>query len=84
MIKARNKPTEAPKAPEKAPFFLPSLQNDNQPQARVSLADQLEQQQLADGAKTDSHRFMDSQFSLETEFTRRLTSENVDGDCQSS
>jgi U3 small nucleolar RNA-associated protein 21 len=24
MIKERNKPTEAPKAPEKAPFFLPS------------------------------------------------------------
>jgi U3 small nucleolar RNA-associated protein 21 len=26
MIRARNKPKEAPKAPEKAPFFLPSLQ----------------------------------------------------------
>ncbi|KAF2687199.1 Utp21-domain-containing protein [Lentithecium fluviatile CBS 122367] len=25
MIRARNKPTEAPKAPEKAPFFLPSV-----------------------------------------------------------
>ncbi|CAD6498770.1 BgTH12-04430 [Blumeria graminis f. sp. triticale] len=25
VIKARNKPTEAPKVPEKAPFFLPSL-----------------------------------------------------------
>lgn len=31
-IKARNKPTEPPKAPEKAPFFLPSLTNrDQQP-----------------------------------------------------
>lgn len=26
LIKARNKPTEAPKLPEKAPFFLPSLE----------------------------------------------------------
>ncbi|KFZ14034.1 hypothetical protein V502_06300 [Pseudogymnoascus sp. VKM F-4520 (FW-2644)] len=26
LIRARNKPTEAPKAPEKAPFFLPSLE----------------------------------------------------------
>jgi len=30
LIRARNKPTEAPKAPERAPFFLPSLlQNNN-------------------------------------------------------
>lgn len=27
LIKQRNKPTEPPKAPEKAPFFLPSLEN---------------------------------------------------------
>ncbi|KAK8157129.1 WD-repeat protein-like protein [Phyllosticta citrichinensis] len=27
LIRERNKPKEAPKAPEKAPFFLPSLQN---------------------------------------------------------
>ncbi|KAL8904204.1 MAG: hypothetical protein Q9207_003416, partial [Kuettlingeria erythrocarpa] len=29
-IRARNKPTEPPKAPEKAPFFLPSLSNTDQ------------------------------------------------------
>jgi len=29
VIRARNKPKEAPKPPEKAPFFLPSLQQDN-------------------------------------------------------
>lgn len=29
-IRARNKPTEPPKAPEKAPFFLPSLTNTDQ------------------------------------------------------
>lgn len=41
LIRQRNKPTEPPKAPEKAPFFLPSLENakasivptDGQPQA---------------------------------------------------
>ncbi|OQR88110.1 hypothetical protein ACHHYP_07540 [Achlya hypogyna] len=29
LIKARNKPTEAPKAPEKAPFFLPTVRKDD-------------------------------------------------------
>ncbi|CAL8581496.1 rRNA-processing protein utp21 [Xanthoria parietina] len=33
-IKARNKPTEPPKAPEKAPFFLPSLTN-GRPEPKV-------------------------------------------------
>ncbi|KAF6844487.1 U3 small nucleolar RNA-associated protein 21-like protein [Colletotrichum musicola] len=31
LIKQRNKPTEAPKAPEKAPFFLPSVGAGKQP-----------------------------------------------------
>lgn len=30
VIRARNKPKEAPKAPEKAPFFLPSVGQQNQ------------------------------------------------------
>ncbi|EQC27067.1 hypothetical protein SDRG_15077 [Saprolegnia diclina VS20] len=29
LIKARNKPVEAPKAPEKAPFFLPTVRKDD-------------------------------------------------------
>lgn len=33
LIRQRNKPTEPPKAPEKAPFFLPSLEN-----AKASIA----------------------------------------------
>lgn len=36
LIKKRNKPTEAPKAPEKAPFFLPSL-NGNKTQGQDAL-----------------------------------------------
>ncbi|KAL8828254.1 MAG: hypothetical protein Q9170_006682 [Blastenia crenularia] len=38
-IKARNKPTEPPKAPEKAPFFLPSLDNPDQPTLPSSTSD---------------------------------------------
>ncbi|ETS83789.1 hypothetical protein PFICI_05665 [Pestalotiopsis fici W106-1] len=33
LIKKRNKPQEAPKQPEKAPFFLPSTTNSSVPQA---------------------------------------------------
>ncbi|KAL5596124.1 hypothetical protein FOVSG1_009813 [Fusarium oxysporum f. sp. vasinfectum] len=33
LIKERNKPTEAPKAPEKAPFFLPSTTGKENPMA---------------------------------------------------
>ncbi|KAI5795714.1 Utp21 specific WD40 associated putative domain-containing protein [Geopyxis carbonaria] len=33
LIRARNKPVEAPKAPEKAPFFLPTLTNPADPTA---------------------------------------------------
>jgi U3 small nucleolar RNA-associated protein 21 len=37
IIRSRNKPKEAPKAPEKAPFFLPSL-NQNMPSTADSTA----------------------------------------------
>lgn len=81
-LQARNKPKEAPKAPEQAPFFLPSLKSDSRPEERISLADQLAGDDES-GTKKDSHRFIDSNFVLETDFTRKLTSENVDGDCAS-
>lgn len=38
VIRARNKPKEAPKAPEKAPFFLPSLGQDKAATADNALA----------------------------------------------
>jgi U3 small nucleolar RNA-associated protein 21 len=38
VIRARNKPKEAPKAPEKAPFFLPSVGQDKTSTADDSLA----------------------------------------------
>ncbi|TWU76621.1 hypothetical protein ED733_008194 [Metarhizium rileyi] len=36
LIKERNKPTEAPKAPEKAPFFLPSSNNSKVPASQTT------------------------------------------------
>jgi U3 small nucleolar RNA-associated protein 21 len=38
VIRARNKPKEAPKAPEKAPFFLPSVGQDKADDALAPLA----------------------------------------------
>ncbi|KAI1102280.1 WD domain-containing protein [Jackrogersella minutella] len=38
LIKQRNKPTEAPKAPEKAPFFLPSTTNTGSSNLDVTLS----------------------------------------------
>ena len=37
QIRQRNKPVEPPKAPEKAPFFLPSLQEDAKPASEQGL-----------------------------------------------
>ncbi len=39
LIRQRNKPTEAPKAPEKAPFFLPSLEGGHASSSLVAGAD---------------------------------------------
>lgn len=38
VIRARNKPKEAPKAPEKAPFFLPSVGQTDAPALALALA----------------------------------------------
>ncbi|ROW05366.1 hypothetical protein VSDG_00341 [Cytospora chrysosperma] len=45
LIKKRNKPTEAPKAPEKAPFFLPSA-SGNKAQEQDTLVPAKEQDEL--------------------------------------
>lgn len=71
-IKARNKPKEPPKAPEAAPFFLPTVQG-------------LETRFDVDAArKTDeeplSARLAPSASFLESEFVRRLAKEDEDGD----
>lgn len=72
-IKARNKPKEPPKAPEAAPFFLPTVAG-------------LETRFDVDAARPKNDdgdpfgaRLAPSSF-MESEFTRRLTREDEDGD----
>lgn len=71
-IKARNKPKEAPKAPEAAPFFLPTV-SGLQPRFDVSAA-------ARDEGDPMSARLAPSATFLESEFTRRLAREDEDGD----
>ncbi|KAL7415398.1 WD-repeat protein [Mrakia frigida] len=82
-IKARNKPKEPAKAPEKAPFFLPSLNSEAQGK-RLGLGEEDPSQVGGDGdAKASSHRFTEFGAVMETEFSRKLSSENIDGDFES-
>lgn len=73
-IKARNKPKEAPKAPEAAPFFIPTV-TGLQPRFDVSAA-------ARDEGDPMSARLAPSATFLESEFTRRLAREDEDGDCE--
>ncbi|KLT38876.1 putative WD-repeat protein [Cutaneotrichosporon oleaginosum] len=68
-IKARNKPKEPPKAPEAAPFFLPTV-SGLEPKFDLP-AKQVEEA---------SARFAPAATFLESEFTRRLAREDEDGD----
>lgn len=67
LIRQRNKPTEAPKAPEKAPFFLPSLEGGH---ASSSLVGQTE----AAKAKEEGSRItkLEAQAIHEGGFSRTL------------
>lgn len=57
MIKERNKPTEAPKAPEKAPFFLPSTTGAQNPAAEAAAVVEDEKVDMSRIAKLDKARF---------------------------
>ncbi|KWU42006.1 putative WD-repeat protein [Rhodotorula sp. JG-1b] len=78
-IQARNKPKEAPKAPERAPFFLPTLPGvDNRfdfgvPEAGKDASDAAPKRKLDYAAGA----------SVETDFVRRLLSEDKEGSYQS-
>ncbi|KAI8149510.1 Utp21 specific WD40 associated putative domain-containing protein [Fennellomyces sp. T-0311] len=63
-IKKRNKPTEAPKKPEKAPFFLPTVAGAK---AKFDLSDNDKKPQIG-----DSKQLHMSQLDMSTEFTRHL------------
>ena len=79
---ARNKPKEPAKAPEKAPFFLPSLNSEAQGK-RLGLGEEDPSAVGGDGdAKASSHRFTEFGAVMETEFSRKMSSENIDGDCE--
>ncbi|KAH9845661.1 WD repeat-containing protein 36 [Teratosphaeria destructans] len=74
LIRQRNKPTEAPKKPEKAPFFLPSL-NDRQSSRTASTKDQTTP---ADLEKERTRVLRLAQQGSKSEFSRLLTASNGD------
>jgi U3 small nucleolar RNA-associated protein 21 len=81
MKQQQNKPLEAPKAPERAPFFLPTLPGVDQ---RFDFG-------LGGNGLTDEHaevktskRLDMSAASVETEFVRRLLLEDLSSDCKFS
>ncbi len=74
LIKQRNKPKEAPKAPEKAPFFLPAVGEKN-PLAPVTSEPALPEEPASRITKLDNNR-------LEQAFTSKLQQGAFSGDCK--
>ncbi|KAH7340715.1 Utp21-domain-containing protein [Rhizoctonia solani] len=72
VIHARNKPTEAPKAPEKAPFFLPTVAG-----VEHKFDTSAEQNKKA---KDESRRKQSGTVRVETEFQRQMAKEDREGD----
>jgi U3 small nucleolar RNA-associated protein 21 len=73
-IRLRNKPKEPPKAPEAAPFFLPTVQGLN-PTFDMSKTNGF--------ASGEDDRHVQSQLGFaESDFARRIVAENEDGDCK--
>jgi U3 small nucleolar RNA-associated protein 21 len=70
VIRARNKPKEAPKAPEKAPFFLPSVGQDKASTADNALAPLT--QDPASRISSSALASRSSAASSTNEFTRHL------------
>lgn len=76
LIKKRNKPTEAPKAPEKAPFFLPSTLNGNKAPDKSAVVSAKE----SDESKS---RITKLDWSRSEElFTAKLRDGAVNGNCE--
>ncbi|BGP25126.1 rRNA-processing protein utp21 [Rhodotorula toruloides] len=81
-IKARNKPKEAPKAPEHAPFFLPTLPGvDHRFDFGTSAPNGAAEDKKDDAAQKRKLDFAMGA-SVETDFVRRLLSEKMDGNYQ--
>jgi len=74
LIKARNKPTEAPKLPEKAPFFLPSIDSTAGPSTT--------EEESIDSAAERSRIMKLDRVASERSFTVTLRSGGESGDCK--
>ncbi|GAA5925720.1 rRNA-processing protein UTP21 [Sporobolomyces koalae] len=82
-IKQRNKPKEAPKAPERAPFFLPTLPGtDARFDFGVGDASGKDKDSLVEDGKKRKLDYSVGN-SIETDFVRRLLAEKEDGTYQS-
>ena len=78
LIKQRNKPKEAPKVPEKAPFFLPSLEN-SKAQAITARAEEDAVESVAERSRIMKMNRLAS----ESPFTILLRSGSESSDCES-
>lgn len=76
FVQQRNKPKEAPKAPEQAAFFLPTLPGA---QAQFDLSDKKEND---DQNKASSHRVQFGALDVRTKFTRLLEAGHETSDCK--
>lgn len=76
LIKQRNKPTEAPKVPEKAPFFLPSLEK---PLPGVTTTEEVK---AGDSLAERSRIMKMDRSTAEGPFTVALRSGSDSGDCK--
>lgn len=65
IIRERNKPVEAPKAPEKAPFFLPSLMDTQNSSGG---------EKMNVDSKHESHRLIEGALGIETPLSNILHS----------
>ncbi|OGE54813.1 hypothetical protein PENARI_c005G10802 [Penicillium arizonense] len=87
-IRERNKPKEAPKAPEKAPFFLPSMLSSSGPEPAASNNEAAEAGFLAQTAEAERLRIAKLQNgetgpSSQTIFTRSLEAGHKSGNYDS-
>ncbi|KAJ5468687.1 Small-subunit processomeUtp21 [Penicillium sp. IBT 31633x] len=88
-IRERNRPKEAPKAPEKAPFFLPSLLNNSGPESinQISGDDTTDLGSLAKTAEAERLRIAKLQAggtpANQSQFTRLLASGHSSGNFDS-
>lgn len=74
ILQQRNKPKEAPKVPEKAPFFLPTL-----PGVETRFAP--EAKEYAKETKA-TRRLETAKVGTESVFCQKLKAEQSDGDCE--